>query len=175
MRTRTVLLGVALVGILGASVYGGSAGATPASGQTTTPIATKISFEPMDVKTHAKPASLWGVQLKTRGSTDAFVVDNKFAAINHATGAVASTGWHYHPGPSFIMVIAGTVTDYEADDLTCTGHPYHAGQGFIDSGEGAHILRNEGDVAAETVAMQLVPENAARRIDLPEAPGNCPF
>jgi len=79
MRTRTVLLGVALVGILGASVYGGSADATPASGQTTTPIATKISFEPMNVKMHANPASLWGVQLKTRGSTDAFVVEGATA------------------------------------------------------------------------------------------------
>jgi hypothetical protein len=164
-----------MVGILGVGVYGGSVLATPASGQTTTPIATKISFDPIDVKAHADPASLWGVQLKTRGLTDAYVVDNKFAPVNQATGAVASTGWHFHPGPSFIMVIAGTVTDYEADDPTCTGHSYSAGQGFMDSGEGAHILRNEGNVAAETIAMQLVPKDAPRRIDLPQAPGNCPF
>ena len=175
MRTRTKLLSVAMTGILGAGVYGGSVLATPATGQTTTAIATKITFDPFDVKVHADPASLWGVQLKTRGLTNAYVVDNKFAAVNPTTHVVASTGWHYHPGPSMIMVIAGSVTDYEADDPTCTGHSYRAGQGFMDAGQSAHILRNEGDVPAETIAMQLVPQDTGRRIDLPQAPGNCPF
>jgi hypothetical protein len=49
------------------------------------------------------------------------------------------------------------------------------GQGFIDSGKDVHILRNEGSVLAETIAVQLLPANTpSRRIDQP-APGNCPF
>jgi hypothetical protein len=49
------------------------------------------------------------------------------------------------------------------------------GQGFIDSGTDVHILRNEGTVQAETIAVQLLPKDAARKIDIMPAPGNCPF
>ena len=77
--------------------------------------------------------------------------------------------------PSLILVVAGKFTNYSSEDSTCTGQPYSAGQGFIDSGEDAHILRNEGSVQAETIAVQLLPQGAGRRIDVPTAPGNCPF
>ncbi len=175
MRTRSKVLGAVMVGVLGAGIYGGRVMATPSVGLTTTPIATKIAFGEIDVKTHTIPASLWQLSIKSNGLTDGYVVDNKLAPVDPTSGAVASTGWHYHPGPSLVMVIAGTVTDYEADDPTCTGHSFSAGQGFVDSGHGPHILRNEGNVPAETIAVQLVPRDAARRIDLPQAPGNCPF
>ena len=70
---------------------------------------------------------------------------------------------------------AGTVTDYEGNDPTCTPHVYTVGQGFVDEGgEHVHIIRNEGAVEARTYAVQLIPAGAARRIDMP-APGNCPF
>jgi hypothetical protein len=165
-----------MVGILGVGMYGGSVLATPSAGLTTTPLATKIAFQPFDVKTHAiPPAALWQVKLATQGLTDGYVVDNKLAPMDPNTGAVSTTGWHYHPGPSLVFVIAGTVTDYEADDPTCSGHAYSAGEGFVDSGHGAHILRNEGTVPAETIAVQLVPKDASRRSDEPQAPGNCPF
>jgi hypothetical protein len=175
MRTRSKLLGAVMVGVVAAGTYGGSVLATPSVGLTTTPIATKIAFDDFDVKTHTIPASLWQISLRSHGLTDGYVVDNKLAPVDPTTGAVASTGWHEHPGPSLVMVIAGAVTDYEADDPTCTGHTYTAGQGFVDSGHGPHILRNEGTVPAETIAVQLVPKDAPRRIDVPQAPGNCPF
>ena len=176
MRKRTTLLGVTMAGILGVGLYGGSVLATPATGLTTTPIATKIAFNPFAVKTHTRPpAAFWQLELAARGLTDGYVVDNKLAPVDPSTGAVSSTGWHQHPGPSLVFVIAGTVSDYEADDPTCTAQTYTAGQGFVDSGHGAHILRNEGTVAAETIAVQLVPKDAARKIDVPQAPGNCPF
>jgi hypothetical protein len=104
-----------------------------------------------------------------------YVVDNKLAPVDPVTKAVASTGWHSHPGPSLIFVVAGTVTNYSSEDPTCTGHPYTVGQGFIDSGKDVHILRNEGSVQAETIAVQFLPAGSTtRRIDQP-APGNCPF
>lgn len=34
------------------------------------------------------------------------------------------------------------------------------------------MLRNDGDVVAETIAVQLIPANASRRIDA-AAPRNC--
>jgi hypothetical protein len=47
--------------------------------------------------------------------------------------------------------------------------------GFVDpGGDHVHIVRNEGEVVAQTIAVQLIPAGATRRIDVP-APGNCPF
>jgi hypothetical protein len=47
--------------------------------------------------------------------------------------------------------------------------------GFVDPGGGhVHVLRNEGPIEARTIAVQLIPAAAVRRIDAP-APGNCPF
>jgi hypothetical protein len=37
-----------------------------------------------------------------------------------------------------------------------------------------HLLRNESDASAETVAIQILPKDATRRIDAPD-PGNCAF
>ena len=67
------------------------------------------------------------------------------------------------------------MTNYHGDDPTCTGQSYSAGSGFVDAGgDDVHILRNEGTVPAETVAVQLLPQGATRKIDKPD-PGNCPF
>ena len=38
-----------------------------------------------------------------------------------------------------------------------------------------HQLRNETGALAGTIAIQLLPKAADRRIDVPMAPGNCPF
>jgi hypothetical protein len=66
------------------------------------------------------------------------------------------------------------VTNYVGDDPSCTPHTYTAGEGFIDPGGGdVHLLRNETGAPAETIAVQLLPKDAVRRIDVP-APGNCP-
>ena len=47
--------------------------------------------------------------------------------------------------------------------------------GFVDPGGGhVHNLRNEGAVEARTIAVQLIPADATRRVDAP-SPGNCPF
>jgi hypothetical protein len=47
--------------------------------------------------------------------------------------------------------------------------------GFVDPGGGhVHIIRNEGAVEARTIAVQTIPADAVRRVDV-DAPGNCPF
>jgi hypothetical protein len=72
-------------------------------------------------------------------------------------------------------VVSGTVTNYRGDDPSCTPHAYTAGAGFTDpGGRDVHLLRNETGAPAETIAVQLLPKDAERRIDAP-APGNCPF
>jgi quercetin dioxygenase-like cupin family protein len=158
---------VFVIGTVAALSVAGTVLATTQSGVTTTTLANQISFGVMDVNAQG-PDGIWQLGLNTTAHSDGFVVDNKI-------DPGGTTGWHRHPGPSLIFVIHGTVTDYEGNDPTCTGRQYSAGQGFVDSGQGAHTLRNEGHEEAETVAVQLVPAGAPRRIDVTPAPGNCPF
>ena len=76
------------------------------------------------------------------------------------------TGWHSHPGPSIISVVAGEATAYEGDDPE--GAVYSAGTAFGDTGDHAHIIRNEGTGNLELIAFQILPEGAPRRIDQPQ-------
>ena len=165
-----------LVVVLGVAVYAGNVLATPSAGLTTTILA-KATFDQLDLSGHAlttavgrtarSTGSVWLAWIKTHGLSDLYVVDNKFAPGG-------TTGWHSHPGPSLIFVVAGAVTNYMSDDPRCTPHVYTAGQGFVDpGGDDVHMLRNEGTVPAETIAVQFLPKDATRRIDEP-APGNCP-
>jgi quercetin dioxygenase-like cupin family protein len=167
-RKRRGLMVVALSLAAISAVYATAAAlATPSTGLTTT-ILTKSLLDEIDINAHTIPASIWQAKLKTKGQTDVYVVDNKIVPGG-------TTGWHSHPGPSLILVVAGTVTNYEGDDPSCTPHVYSQGSGFIDEGgTDVHTLRNEGSVPAETIAVQLLPKDAARRTDMP-APGNCPF
>jgi hypothetical protein len=51
---------------------------------------------------------------------------------------------------------------------------YTAGSGIVDAGGGdVHKLVNDGTVDAETIAVQLLPKDAPRRIDV-DVPANCP-
>jgi hypothetical protein len=112
--------------------------------------------------------TLWLSRQKTKGLSDLYVQSNVWAPGG-------STGWHTHPGHSLIIVTAGTVTVYEGNDPACTPHVYTQGMGFVDSGgDHVHLIRNEGGVEARTMAVQLIPAAAARRIDAPD-PGNCSF
>ena len=110
----------------------------------------------------------WLLFTRVRGDSDVYVTRHTYQPGNH-------TGWHSHPGPSLITVVAGALTVYEASDPTCTPVTYTAGQSFTDLGCGEiHLVRNEGSVVAQDVAVQIVPAGAPRRIDEP-APGNCPL
>jgi quercetin dioxygenase-like cupin family protein len=164
-RTR-ILAAIAAVGaLIAAAVIVLPAQATPPTEHVTTTILAQSRFDAIHVNAHT-PGS-WKAQLKTHGQSDVYVVDNKIPPGEN-------TGWHSHPGPSLILVVAGTVTNYQGDDPSCTPHAYSAGDGFLDPGSGhVHMLRNETGAPAETIAVQLLPKDAARRIDFPD-PGNCP-
>jgi quercetin dioxygenase-like cupin family protein len=113
-------------------------------------------------------AKAWLAQQKVAGPSDLYVQTNVWQPGG-------STGWHTHPGNSLIIVTAGTVTEYEGNDLDCKRHAYSKGMAFVDPHGGhVHIIRNEGDVVARTTAVQLIPAGAPRRIDVAD-PGNCSF
>jgi quercetin dioxygenase-like cupin family protein len=163
MKTKWIL--ALVVAVSGVAVTAGVVLATPQSGFTPAQ-QWKGVFGEMDV--HVVDMPRHQVKLKTKGVSDVYVTRNAIAAGGQS-------GWHTHPGPSLIIVTAGEITAYASDDPTCTPTRYRAGEGFVDPGDGhVHLLRNETDGPAETVAVQILPQDATRRIDTP-APGNCGF
>jgi len=149
--------GVVLVG----TAFVGDVRATPSSGFSATTIAVG-RFGDIEASNHLgfpSPRKLWLSFQKTSGASDLYVQSNVWAPGG-------TSGWHTHPGHSLIIVTAGTVTAYEADDPDCTPHVYTTGMGFVDEGgDHVHQIRNEDLVEARTVAVQLIPAGATRRID----------
>jgi predicted metal-dependent enzyme (double-stranded beta helix superfamily) len=172
--TWMVLFGAAIAAT--ALYHTGHVSATPAQGFSGTTLAVG-RFGEIDVFNHFVSPNVWrereddrrNVWLswqKTRGKSDLYVQSNVWAPGG-------STGWHTHPGHSMIIVTAGTVTAYEGDDPECKPSVYTQGMGFLDpGGDHVHLLRNESTVEARTIAVQLIPADAQRRIDA-AAPGNC--
>jgi quercetin dioxygenase-like cupin family protein len=161
MKSKLVV--ALLAAVVGLALYAGNVLATPSSGLTTT-ILGKSLFGDIHIN-RTLPAGLWRAAITTHGQSDVYVVDNKIAPGG-------TTGWHSHPGPSLILVVAGTVTNYMGDE--CAPQDYPAGTGFVDAGgSDVHMLRNNGSATAETIAVQLLPKDAARRLEAP-APACAP-
>jgi len=173
--TWVVLLSAAIVAT--ALYHARKVNATPAGGFVGTTLS-QGRFGDIDVFNHFTPPNstggrhehnTWLSLQKTKGLSDVYVQSNVWQPGG-------STGWHTHPGHSLITVTAGTVTAYEGDDPDCKPHVYTVGMGFVDHGGGhVHIIRNESTTdVAETIAVQLIPADQPRRIDVPD-PGNCHF
>jgi quercetin dioxygenase-like cupin family protein len=152
-----------LVVLAAVGVYAGTVLATPPIGVTTTTVGIG-RFGPIDTKIKTGD---WKARIKTKGDSDLHVIQNTIVPGG-------TFGWHSHPGPSLVIVRAGTATFYMGDDPHCMPHVVPAGSGFVDNGADVHIVRNEGSVDLVTVVASLVPAGATRRIDEPD-PGNCHF
>jgi quercetin dioxygenase-like cupin family protein len=173
-RPMCLLLFSATIAAATALYHPGGASATMAEEYKSTSLAVG-RFGEMDVSNsfpHGAKAGgntqLWLSLQETKGSSDIYVQSNVWAPGG-------STGWHTHPGHSLIIITAGTVTDYEGHDPDCKPHVYKTGMAFVDpGGDHIHIVRNEGAVEAKTIAVEFIPADAARRIDVAD-PGNCHF
>jgi len=145
--------------------------ATPQAGVSSVTIA-QGAFDEIDVfaKTDMDPGpatDYWKTMINTKGLTRLYVVQNTVAPGG-------SFGWHSHPGPTFVIVVSGTATEYHGEDPTCTPVVHPAGTTFIDEGEDSgHLVRNDGTVNLVVVAVRFFPEGVLPRIDLPN-PGYCP-
>lgn len=126
----------------------------------------KGDYSPMLVK--GEKTGAWDVKLSTKANSDVYVTRNSIGIGGHS-------GWHMHPGPSLITVTVGEITAYDSSDPLCTAKVYRTGEGFIDSGDHAHLLKNESGAPAETVAVQFLPDGSTRRIDVGTVPTNCNF
>ncbi len=161
--------------VVGGLVCAGTLPATPGPGFTGSTLA-KGTFGPLHLENHVRGGD-WGTALETHGQSDVYVQSNVWVPVGDSiwpTGG--TTGWHTHPGFSLIIVTAGVVTEYDGDDPSCTPHVYSKGMSFVDPGGGhVHLIRNEGNEAAQSIAVQVIPAGATRRIDVTPAPGNCPF
>lgn len=133
----------------------------PATGFIGTQLA-KGLFGPLDIKSEGQG---YDIKLKTKDDSDVYVTRNAIAVGGQS-------GWHTHPGPSLITVTVGEIVAYDSDDPQCAPVRYTAGQGIVDSGDHAHLLRNESASPAETVAVQFLPKGSARRTGVPQ-PSNC--
>jgi uncharacterized cupin superfamily protein len=174
LRARTCQVLFSATIAITAFYHPGSASATTPKGYKSTLLAVGRLGEidissslPLGMKTE-RNEQLWRSLQETIGLSDVYVQSNVWAPGG-------STGWHSHPGDSLIIVTAGTVTDYDGHDPDCKPHVYTKGMGFVDPGGiHMHILRNEGAVEAQTIAVQIIPADAPRRIDVAD-PGNCHF
>ena len=88
-----------------------------------------------------------------------------------------TTGWHTHPGPVLVTVTSGVLKLVYADDATCEGRTYRAGESYVDRGDKtAHTGLTVGPAKVVLSVTYLVPgePGTPTRIDAPN-PGNCPF
>ncbi len=165
-RRSTLIVSLAMGALL---AYAGTVIATSGSGFSGTTLA-KATYADVFSHVHTIPAA-WDELISTKGASDLYIQQNTWQAGG-------STGWHTHPGPSFVIVTQGSVTVYDGDDPTCTPHVYTAGtadNAFVDPGDGhVHLVRNETTAVAQAIAVQLIPAGSVRRQDAAD-PGNCPF
>ena len=160
----TIAAGVGLAFLL----LVGVALATPGSGVLSAPVHARGTLEPTtggNLIVNSKS----GVHVKTKGSTDLVTQEIRIAPGGH-------TGWHSHPGPVLVTVKAGSLQLIYADDASCQGTVYEAGDSFVDRGdETVHIAR--ASPFAETVlwATYFVPgdRGAAFRLDEPAPASGC--
>src|SRR5215218_4982024 len=143
----------------------GIALATPGVGIVSAPVHARGTNADL-LNVHSKA----GVKLQTKSSVD-FVTQQ----ISIAPGG--TTGWHSHPGPVLVTVKSGALTLVYADDETCQGRTYRAGESFVDRGDEIVLTAlNRSTENLEIWATYLVPgkPGAPARIDAP-SPGTCPF
>lgn len=85
------------------------------------------------------------------------------------------TGWHTHPGPTFVAVAQGEGTLYHGMS-GCPAVKYATGAGFMQPPTEVHNMRNEGSTPLVLWAFYALPPgttNAGIRIDQPQ-PAECP-
>lgn len=165
MSKTRVWKGTVVGAALGAAISASLVWATPPSGTTSTLVGRATFDEEFKVKRTG--ADDWEVEVEVKPALDIAVQTITFAGGGQS-------GWHSHPGPVFISVVKGTMTFYESDDPNCEPIVRTAGQGYLDTGDHAHIARNLTSEPALNVVTYFAPSGATLRIDEPD-PGHCPF
>jgi quercetin dioxygenase-like cupin family protein len=136
---RRAMLLVA-VGVTVLAIVVGAALATPSSGVTGTLI-TRATLGKFEAKND-------GIVVESeRRSADV-------ALIKVVIEPGGSTGWHHSTGVVPVSIASGTVTEH---DKKCHKTVYKAGEGFVESHDRVHLVRNEGNVDAVLYATFIIP------------------
>lgn len=87
-----------------------------------------------------------------------------------------TTGWHTHPGATFVAFVQGEGTVYHAIGSTCPGMKIGPESGFSQMPTLVHVLHNDGTVPIIVYTLYVLPHgtpNTGIRIDQPQ-PAACP-
>jgi quercetin dioxygenase-like cupin family protein len=87
-----------------------------------------------------------------------------------------SSGWHTHPGATFVAVLQGEGTIYRVTGSSCTSTKIGVGTGFAQMPTELHSVHNEGTVPFVVYTLYVLPRgtpNTAIRVDQPQ-PTACP-
>ncbi len=174
MKARTIAASTVVAALAAAagvalalSAHGG-----PASAAAVPPQARVAAAEPPAPPLHATVGAI-------HFSSNDFKIDSdrpsEVVMVKITIHAGASSGWHAHPGPGFIVVTGGTLTLYQLIDNQCVKSSYGRGQGFIETPGVVHIARNEatsGDVTASATFLDIAPGSTAYKSLVP-APAAC--
>lgn len=91
--------------------------------------------------------NLGDIKVQTKGPVDIVVAEVSFPAL-------ASAGWHSHPGPIFVVIRTGTLSIW---DETCVKRTYSAGDSFFEAGPKANMLvKNESPTTEATVVATFI-------------------
>ena len=101
--------------------------------------------------------NLGDIKVQSKGPVEIVVADVSFPAL-------ASAGWHSHPGPVFVVVKTGTLSVW---DTSCAKHTYGPGSSLFEPGpESSLLVKNESATVAVTVSATFIvpPGTTALRI-----------
>jgi hypothetical protein len=87
-----------------------------------------------------------------------------------------TTGWHTHPGPTFVAFLEGDGTVYHVSGTGCHGMKIGPESGFTQMPTNKHVLHNDGSVPIVVYTLYLLPHgtpNSGIRVDQPQ-PTECP-
>ena len=190
MKRTAVVVAVCLL-VVGAGVVG-AAVATPGSGIAAGPIVARgIAGQNIVLGTPATTTVTKTVKVKVGRKTVTKRVSMTVPTVKPllSCGATAScdlafqqltinpgghTGWHTHPGPTFVAVAQGEGTLYQ-DASGCPSAKYAPNSGFFQPSSEIHNFRNEGSAALTVFAFYMLPSgtaNTAIRTDQAQ-PTNC--
>lgn len=170
MRERHARKRAGIAAAIGAGllVFAGAAFATAGSNVLSAPVHARGTLG-TNVGPNLVVNSKSGVHLKTTTSTDIVTQEIRIGPGGH-------TGWHSHPGPVLVTVKEGSLQLVYANDTSCQGTVYEAGDSFVDRGdEVVHIARASpsGVVLWATYFVPGTPLTTGFRIDAPDPGTGC--
>jgi len=186
--------------IAGALVYGaltifssGTASATPGRGFSTTVIARGTFSQNYTFGIPSVGTLKRTVRVKTKNGVVAKTVRFKIPSVLRAITCDpanpcdtafqmatippgGSSGWHTHPGATFVAVAQGEGTIYRVVGSSCVSEKIGVGTGFAQMPTELHVVRNEGTVPFVVYTLYVLPRgtpNTGIRVDQPQ-PSACP-